>query len=183
MTFRPRLVALDVDGTLVDWDNLMTPAVREAVHAVVNAGIPVVVSTGRAVPGVMDAVDNLRLDNGIAVASNGAVIIAYRPVEVLQTVTFDASETVKLLLEHVPNAAVAVEEIGSGYRINRQFPEGELTGALELQSIDELVAEPVTRVIIRSPDQSAEEFVELAERLGLHGTNYYVGYTAWLDLA
>ncbi len=183
MTFRPRLVALDVDGTLVDWDNLMTPAVREAVHAVVNAGIPVVVSTGRAVPGVMDAVDNLRLDNGIAVASNGAVIIAYRPVEVLHTVTFDASETVKLLLEHVPDAAVAVEEIGSGYRINRQFPEGELTGALELQSIDELVAEPVTRVIIRSPDQSAEEFVELAERLGLHGTNYYVGYTAWLDLA
>jgi len=45
------------------------------------------------------------------------------------------------------------------------------------------VAEPVTRVIIRSPDQSAEDFAELAERLGLHGINYFVGYTAWLDLA
>jgi len=181
--FQPRLVALDVDGTLVDWDNMMTAAVREAVRAVAASGVPVVVATGRAVPGVMDAVDKLGLDNGRAVASNGAVTIGFRPVEVLSTVTFDASETVKLLLEHVPDAAVAVEEVGIGYRINREFPEGELTGTLQLQSVDELVHEPVTRVIIRSPDQSAEEFVELAERLGLHGTNYYVGYTAWLDLA
>lgn len=183
MTFRPALVALDVDGTLVDWDNQMTAAVRAAVRDVVDAGVPVVVSTGRAVPGVMDAVDKLGLGSGTAVASNGAVTIGYRPVEVLNTVTFDARETVKLLLEHVPEAAVAVEEIGVGYRINREFPEGELTGTLRLQSVDELVGEPVTRVIIRSPDSSAEEFVELAKRLGLHGTNYYVGYTAWLDLA
>ncbi len=183
MTFRPRLVALDVDGTLVDWDNCMAPAVRAAVRTVVDAGVPVVVSTGRAVPGVMDAVDNLGLSGGVAVASNGAVTIGYHPVEVRRTVTFDARETVKLLLEQVPEAAVAVEEIGLGYRINREFPDGELTGTLQLESIDDLVAEPVTRVIIRSPDQSAEEFVELAERLGLHGTNYYVGYTAWLDLA
>ena len=178
MRFQPRLVALDVDGTLVDWDNMMTAAVREAVRAVAASGVPVVVATGRAVPGVMDAVDKLGLDNGRAVASNGAVTIGFRPVEILSTVTFDASETVKLLLEHVPDAAVAVEEVGIGYRINREFPEGELTGTLQLQSVDELVHEPVTRVIIRSPDQSAEEFVELAERLGLHGTNYYVGYTA-----
>jgi HAD superfamily hydrolase (TIGR01484 family) len=52
-----------------------------------------------------------------------------------------------------------------------------------VQSVEELVAEPVTRVIIRSPGQSAEEFAELAERLGLHGISYFVGYTAWLDLA
>ncbi len=183
MSFRPALVALDVDGTLVDWDNVMAPAVRAAVRAVADAGVPVVVSTGRAVPGVMDAVDKLGLESGSAVASNGAVTVGYRPVEVLDTVTFDASETVRLLLEQVPDAAVAVEEVGHGYRVNRNFPSGELTGTVRLQSVAELVAEPVTRVIIRSPDQSAEEFVALAERLGLHGTNYYVGYTAWLDLA
>jgi len=41
----------------------------------------------------------------------------------------------------------------------------------------------VTRVIIRDPESSVEEFMELAGSLGLHGTNYFVGYTAWLDLA
>ena len=177
------LLALDVDGTLVDWDNIMTPTLREAVRDVAAQGVHVVLSTGRSVPGVIDAADKLGFDDGIAVASNGAVTFSYHPVEVLTTVTFDARETVKLLLDHVPDAAVAVEEIGRGYRINKPFPDGEITGEMILQSVEDLVAEPVTRVIIRSPGQSAEEFIEHAERLGLHGTNYCVGYTAWLDLA
>jgi hydroxymethylpyrimidine pyrophosphatase-like HAD family hydrolase len=102
---------------------------------------------------------------------------------VLTTVTFDASEVVRMLLEHVPQALVAVEEIGVGYRVNRHFPDGEITGEMKLQSVEELVAEPVTRVIIRDPHASEEDFVRLAERVGLHGINYYIGWTAWLDLA
>lgn len=185
-SWRPRLVALDVDGTLVDWVDgveTMSEPVRAAVRGVIEAGAHVVISTGRSVPGVMDAVDLLGLDDGIAVGSNGAVTFSYRPVEVLDVVTFDATDTVKLLLEEVPDAHVAVEEIGRGYRINKVFPEGEISGEIVVQSVEELVAEPVTRVIIRSPDQSVEDFAELAQRLGLHGINYYVGYTAWLDLA
>ena len=46
-----------------------------------------------------------------------------------------------------------------------------------------MVARPVSRVIIRDPDATADDFVELASRLGLHGTDYVVGWTAWLDLA
>jgi Cof subfamily protein (haloacid dehalogenase superfamily) len=177
------MLALDVDGTLVDFEDRMTDRVRTTVRAARNAGLHVVISTGRSTPGVMDAVEMLGFEDGLAVASNGAVTLAYSPVEILSTVTFDARETVKLVLEHVPDAAVAVEEVGRGYRINKSFPTGEITGEMIVQSVEELVAEPVTRVIIRSPGQSAEEFTELAERLGLHGISYFVGYTAWLDLA
>ena len=49
--------------------------------------------------------------------------------------------------------------------------------------IDELVAIVVSRVIIRDPESTADEFVALAAGLGLQGTNYVVGWTAWLDLA
>ena len=38
-------------------------------------------------------------------------------------------------------------------------------------------------MIIRDPDSTAEDFLDLAGRLGLHGTDYVVGWTAWLDLA
>ena len=183
MSFAPRMLALDVDGTLVDFEDQMTDRVRQTVRAARQSGLHVVISTGRSTPGVMDAVDKLGLDEGLAVASNGAVTFSYSPVELLSTVTFDARETVKLVLEHVPDAAVAVEEVGRGYRINKAFPAGEISGEMIVQSVEELVAEPVTRVIIRSPGQSAEEFSDLAERLGLHGISYFVGYTAWLDLA
>jgi hydroxymethylpyrimidine pyrophosphatase-like HAD family hydrolase len=111
------------------------------------------------------------------------VTFTYQPIEIRSATTFDPREAVELLLEQVPDALVAVEVIGRGYRVNRHFPEGEITGEMWLQSVDELVAEPVTRVIIRDPSASAEEFVEIAETLGLAGTNYFVGYTAWLDLA
>jgi len=181
--FKPRLVALDIDGTLLDASEHIAPTVRLAVGRARDAGAHVVLSTGRSTFGLTRIVEALELPDGLAVASNGAVTFSYWPVEVCDTVTFDAREAVKLLLEHVPDALVAVEVVGRGYRINRHFPDGEITGEMWIESVEELVSEPVTRVIIRDPSQSAEEFVELAERLGLHGTNYFVGWTAWLDLA
>lgn len=182
MSWRPRMVALDVDGTLVDHDNVMTDTVRDAVLAMHESGVEVVISTGRAVPGVLNVAEKLGLE-GYAVASNGALVISHSPVEVLHAVTFDASEAVGRIIEHVPDALVAVEEIGVGYRVSQPFPDGEINGTMTVQTVEELVAEPVTRVVIRAPERSAEDFHRLVKDLGLHDTNYYVGYTAWLDIA
>ena len=183
MTFSPKLVALDVDGTLVDGANIMTDAVRETVLALRHKGIETVITTGRAIPGVMNIVEKLGLTEGIAIASNGAVVFSYDPPVVLHSVTFDASAAVALILAEVPDAAVAVEEIGIGYRANKQFPDGEIGGRITLQSVEELIAQPVARVIIRAPDHTAEEFGAIVHSLGLTGTSYYIGYSAWVDLA
>jgi Cof subfamily protein (haloacid dehalogenase superfamily) len=194
VTFTPRLVALDIDGTLYAnmpqtgaVDEVITPAVHAAVQRAADAGAHIVLATGRSAFSITPVLHQLGLprngDQSLTVASNGSVLFSYPPLDVLQTVTFDASEIVRMLLEHVPGAAVAVEEIGVGYRINRHFPEGEITGEMTLQTVDELVAEPVTRVIIRDPHSSEEEFVELSEKIGLQGTNYFIGWTAWLDIA
>ena len=183
MTFFPRLAALDVDGTLVDETNALSPAVRDAVLALAEAGVAIVVATGRAMPGTMEVIERLGLQDGTAVTSNGAIVIGYHPVEVLHSVTFDASEAVRRVLERVPDALVAVEEVGVGYRVNAPFPEGEVTGRITVEDVDSLVSEPVTRVVIRAPEHDAREFAEVVEGLGLTETNYYIGYTAWLDLA
>lgn len=183
MTWRPRLVALDVDGTLVSGTNEMSPAVREVVRAIRDSGIETVISTGRAIPGVLDTTAKLGFDHGYAVASNGAVVFAYDPVEIIHSVTFDASDAVRRVMELVPDAIVAVEELGVGFRVNRPFPDGEVTGQFEVEDVESLIAEPVTRVVIRSTDHTPEEFTAIVHDLGLTGTNYYIGYSAWLDLA
>ena len=183
MTFVPRLAALDVDGTLVDETNALSPAVREAVRALADAGVAIVVATGRALPGAAEVIERLGLDDGLAVTSNGAVVVGYRPFDVLHSVTFDASEAVRRVLERVPDALVAVEEVGVGYRVNVPFPEGEVSGRITVEHVDSLVSEPVTRVVIRAPEHDAAEFAEVVKGLGLTNTNYYIGYTAWLDLA
>ena len=117
------------------------------------------------------------------VASNGAVIFRYPPLEVVHEETFDARAAVAAVLEHHPRALVAVEERGVGYRVNAHFPTGELSGDMIITEVDELVAGPVSRVIIRDPEATADDFIGLAARLGLHGTDYVVGWTAWMDLA
>ena len=183
MTFFPRLAALDVDGTLVDETNALSPAVHDAVVALAEAGVAIVVATGRAMPGAMEVIERLGLQDGTAVTSNGAIVIGYHPVEVMHSVTFDASEAVRRVLESVPDALVAVEEVGVGYRVNAPFPEGEVRGRITVEDVDSLVSEPVSRVVIRAPEHDAREFAEVVEGLGLTETNYYIGYTAWLDLA
>ncbi len=116
-------------------------------------------------------------------ASNGAVVFRYAPVEIVHEVTFDAAPAVEAVLRHHPKARVAIEERGRGYRVSKPFPHGELSGVQFITSVHQMVARPVSRVIIRDPDATADDFVELAGRLGLHGTDYVVGWTAWLDLA
>jgi Cof subfamily protein (haloacid dehalogenase superfamily) len=193
--WRPRLVALDIDGTIFAQphgssvvDETVSPAVQAAVGRAVEAGVPVVLTSGRSTFGMTHVVDLLGLRRDadgpvLGVASNGSVTFAYPPVEVLGAITFDASEVVARILEQMPQVLVAVEEVGIGYRVNRHFPEGEINGQITLQSVEELVAQPVTRVIIRDPEASEEDFHRLAQEAGLHDISYFIGWTAWLDLA
>ena len=195
MSFRPRLVALDIDGTILVphpedgySDDTVTPAVRAAVDRALAAGALVVLASGRAPLSMSMVLRHLDIPRDqetqvLGVASNGAVTFSFPPLKVVSEVTFDAREAVTAVLEHVPEAAVAVEEHGVGYRVNRHFPHGELDGQMILTPIEEMIASEVSRVIIRDPDSTSEDFVSLADKLGLQGTNYFIGWTAWLDLA
>jgi Cof subfamily protein (haloacid dehalogenase superfamily) len=193
--WRPKLVALDIDGTILKWvegagmtHEEVTPAVKDAVGRALAAGAHVVLASGRSPHGMTPVVDLLGLydesrDPIWVVASNGAVVFRYPPVEVVHEETFDARPAVEAILERHPTAIVAVEDRGVGYRVSRAFPEGELSGDMIVTEVEELLAAEVSRVIIRDPEATADEFVKLAEDLGLHGINYVVGWTAWLDLA
>ena len=193
--WQPKLVALDIDGTLLKWVEgtgqdyeVIAPELYDAVQAAVDAGAHIVLASGRSPHGMTNVADLLDLPREArerlwVVASNGAVIFRYPPLEVVHEETFDAAEAVRQVLEHHPQALVAVEERGVGYRVNRPFPDGELSGDMIETELHEIIGEPVSRVIIRDPDASADDFVAMAARLGLHGTDYVVGWTAWLDLS
>ncbi|WP_258236798.1 HAD family hydrolase [Nocardioides campestrisoli] len=207
--WQPKMVALDIDGTLLAWVEgsgqvyeTIRPEVYDAVHRARAAGAHIVLASGRSPHGMTRIADLLDLplegspqdptpgakkgadDRLWIVASNGAVIFRYPPMEVVREETFDAAPAVAAVLEHHPNALVAVEERGiGGYRVNMVFPDGELSGEQLVTDVDEIIGEPVSRVIVRDPDATAEDFIDLAARLGLHGTDYVVGWTAWMDLS
>ncbi len=191
----PRLVALDIDGTLLRWVEgagatyeQIPETTYDAVHRAYDAGAQIVLASGRSIHGMTRIADLLEIpregdDRLWIVASNGAVVVRYPPLEVVHEETFDARPAVEAILAEHPNVLIAVEERGVGYRVNQHFPEGELSGDMIPTAVEELVAGPVSRVIIRDPQATADDFVALADRLGLHSINYVVGWTAWLDLS
>ena len=194
-TWQPGLVALDIDGTLLKWVEgvgttyeQVPDATRDAVLRAYDAGAHVVLASGRSPHGMTRIAELLGLpvdgaDRLWAVASNGAVVFRHPPIEVVHEELFDARPAVEAVLRERPGALVAVEERGVGYRVNRPFPDGELSGELIETDVADLIADHVSRVIIRDPEATADDFVELGARLGLHGTDYVVGWTAWLDLS
>jgi HAD superfamily hydrolase (TIGR01484 family) len=161
----------------------MPPEVHAAIRRVVDAGVPVVLATGRAWHGTQPVFDLLGLPPGPAVSSNGAVIVSYPPLEIIRARTFDPSQVISQVEEFAPGTLIAVEEVGRGYRLSGEFPDGDLTGEMVIEDVAQLSARPVTRIILRDPDASDRDFLRLAERLGLHGVTYFVGWSAWLDIA
>ncbi|MBM6401695.1 HAD family hydrolase [Phycicoccus sonneratiae] len=183
----PHLICLDIDGTTVDHDGHLHEPVREAVRAVVDAGHHVTLATGRAIIGTLPVLEALGLTHGYAVCANGAITLRVDPdlpdgYEVLEAVTFDPAPALRVLREEFPTALVAVEELGVGFKVSAPFPDGELDGEPRVVPFEELMAEPVTRLTIRDPDSTSEDFDARTERIGLHGVEYAVGWSAWLDI-
>lgn len=187
MTASPKLVALDVDGTLMRWDGTISPDVYDAVAEVAAAGHHVVLATGRSATSATTVARDLGLLRGPAVCSNGAVTVRMDPdladgYEVVERITFDPGPVLRLIREELPDAAYGVEDVGRGFFVSKPFPPGEIEGEHVLVDFDDLCLRPATRVVIRSPEHTKDQFHEIVARLGLHEVSYSVGWVAWLDL-
>lgn len=182
------LIAIDIDGTLVHDDGFLSPAVAKEVDRVRQLGHEVVVATGRSAANGIPVVRDVGIDVGHAVCSNGAVIIevdpadnrGYRPTEVI---TFDPQDVLGALIEHLPNAHFAVEDIDGSYRFNKPFPAYALGDQNFETPLEQLLHQPVSRVVVLSPEHEVEEFLGVVARVGLQSVSYAIGYTAWLDIS
>lgn len=187
---RPQLVALDVDGTIVDYDNRMSETVRRTLAAVVEAGHHLVVATGRSVGGALETANRLGLTEGCVIASNGAVVVRLDPQaeagwRVHQVETFDPAPALERMSAVLPTALYMVEDENLDRYASGDFPQGELADMenFTIVPFEELSDLRATRIVLREPNGTSEEFREAVERVGLHGVAYSVGWSNWLDIA
>ncbi len=185
---RARLVALDLDGTLLTYAGELREPVREAVAAVHEAGHHVVLATGRSLHGTVPVAAELGIESGYLVCSNGSVTVRLDPAapsgwELDEVITFDPGPVLRVMAAEFPDAYFAVEEVGTGFRMNKLFPEGELSGRHEVVDLEDLTSRHVTRLVVRSPGHTSQEFHELVARCGLADVTYAIGWTAWMDVA
>lgn len=173
-----RLIASDLDGTLLDDSSGVSRATADALRDATAAGLLVVAATGRQVPQVPAA---LR-DCGVryAVGSNGAIGCDLADDAILfehllaPDVAADVVAYLTAQLEGVRFSAVrdhgARHAAEPGYVALLTAREQELWWSdLEQRSLAELVAEPTLKLTVRHPVLTADQLRVVLDRSGLAG--------------
>ncbi|MFD1149794.1 HAD family hydrolase [Saccharothrix hoggarensis] len=185
VTWRPRLIALDIDGTITPVGREdVAPAVRAAIDRAVDHGAHVVLSTGRSLVGTRPIVDDLGLRGTTAICSNGAVWWDTDSRAVVRQVAFDPGPSVERLRALLPDAVFAVEVTGVGNLSLGRFPDGDLWGDVREVTFAELAATPTSRLVVRWVGRTPEELALRVLDVDLPGVTASCDHTEpWLTLS
>jgi Cof subfamily protein (haloacid dehalogenase superfamily) len=172
-SWRPKLVATDLDGTLLSSAGEISPRTRTALTACWDAGIPVVGVTGRG-PRLLDSVRTALDARGIAVLAQGGFVVDLERNEVLRTVGLprDRAAAVIQRIESVAGELiVAVEdaaeqgEISGPLRVQHGFDWPYPEPAYLLPRHEVLPEGPVLKAFLRSPTMGQDELLAAAKRV------------------
>lgn len=183
-----RLVALDLDGTVLHEDASIDEQLAKHIHSIHRAGHEVVIATGRSVDATLPIVESLRITPEWVVCCNGAVVLRRDPLadrayrwEFVET--FDTTDVLSRIRTHLVTARYAVEDHEGFFRFTEPLPDDTLGQRKAQVTFDELLGIQATRVVVVSPDHQLEEFLSVVEQIGLSHVSYSIGWTAWLDIA
>ncbi len=174
---KPKMVATDVDGTLIDHDERVTARTKAAVDALIGDGVPFVLATGRPPRWIDPVVDGLGYAP-LCVCGNGAVIYDSATDRVLASMTLDVdtlSWVADLAEEALPGCGLAAERVGASAHdaVTPQFVSSPLYEHAWLNPDDttvarnEVVDAPAIKMLIRLPGaRSSDMRTVLAPLIG-----------------
>ncbi|WP_437017960.1 Cof-type HAD-IIB family hydrolase [Streptomyces sp. enrichment culture] len=173
-TVPPRLIATDLDGTLLRDDKSVSPRTVAALAAAEEAGIEVFFVTGRPARWMGVVSDHVH-GHGLAICGNGAAVVdlrggpgAHRFVKVRELARENALDTVRLLREAAPGTVYAVEQT---YDFNQEpeYPKLHVEVPDVLAPAEELLGpggpaadDPVLKILAFHPTLDPDAFLTLA---------------------
>lgn len=171
---RPRLIATDLDGTLLRDDKSVSPRTVAALAAAEEAGIEVFFVTGRPARW-MGVVSEHVHGHGLAICGNGAAVVdlhggpgAHRFVEVRELARENALDAVQSLRGSAPGTVFAVEQT-YGFHQEPSYPKLHMEIPDNLLPAEELLApdgpdadQPVLKILAYHPELDPDAFLTLA---------------------
>ncbi|MFJ6696793.1 HAD family hydrolase [Streptomyces sp. NPDC091272] len=166
-----RLIATDLDGTLLRDDKTVSPRTVAALAAAEAAGIEVFFVTGRPARwmGVVSAHVH---GHGLAICANGAAVVDLHAggelIEVRPLERVDALATVAALRAAAPGTSFAVE-LTSGIHYEPDYPPFQFDPAASVATAEELLHEqapgsgdPVIKLLANHDSLTPDDFLDLA---------------------
>ncbi|GGP86763.1 hydrolase [Streptomyces virginiae] len=167
----PRLIATDLDGTLLRDDKSVSPRTVAALAAAEEAGIEVFFVTGRPARW-MDVVADHVHGHGLAICANGAAVVDLHAgrefVQVRALPRNAALSVVEALRAAAPGTSFAVE-LTTGINYEPDYPPFFKDPGAHLATAEELLHEatdesaaPVLKLLAHHPEITPDEFLALA---------------------
>jgi Cof subfamily protein (haloacid dehalogenase superfamily) len=178
----PRLIATDLDGTLLRSDKSVSGRTVAALAAAEQAGIEVFFVTGRPARW-MDVVSEHVHGHGLAICANGAAVVdlhrGRRFVQVRPLTADDALAVVDVLRTLAPGTAFAVERTG-GIHYDPRYPAFLLDPGATVAPIEKLLAgdsayadDPLLKLLAHHDRLEPDAFLSLART----GAGAYAEFT------
>ncbi len=166
--FPYKLIATDLDGTLLRSDDSISRRTREALTAATDAGAAHIVVTGRAVPWTRHVLDDLGY-TGLAVCGQGAQVYDAGEHRLLTAVTLDRQLAAVALAKieaavgplHLAAGRAGLEGevlVGPGYALHGSLPTTPLT------DVSDLWAAPLNKIYIQHPTLTTDELAEASRQ-------------------
>ncbi len=164
-----RLIATDLDGTLLRADHRPSPRTMTALAAAAAAGAAHIVVTGRPASRTRHVLDRLG-HRGIAVCGQGAQVYHAGEDRLLTSITLDRQrarcaldaierETGPLSVGFVRDGLDGGYLIGPGFSLDWELP------VERMRDRDELWAEPLAKIFVQHPGSSDDELAAVARRV------------------
>ncbi|MET7937056.1 Cof-type HAD-IIB family hydrolase [Streptomyces sp. NPDC005322] len=189
----PRLIATDLDGTLLRDDKTVSDRTVAALAAAEQAGIEVFFVTGRPARW-MDVVSAHVHGHGLAICANGAAVVDLHQggllTEIRPLAAAGALAVVGALREVAPGTSFAVERTG-GIFYEPQYPPFHLDPGAVYGSAEKLLDDgfphadtPILKLLAHHPELAPDAFLQLArEAAGGHGDFTRSSPTALLEIS
>lgn len=180
----PALIATDVDGTLIDADEEVTPRTRAVVRAAIDAGTQFVLATGRPPRWIAPVVDALGFAP-MAVCANGSVVYDSATDRILSAKTLSVemlTDLAEVATRIIPGAGLAVERVGRsahdaatpGFLSSPGYEHAWLNPDNTEVSLEDVLSAPAVKLLIRMAGaQSADMAAALAPHVGIVGDLTY----------
>jgi Cof subfamily protein (haloacid dehalogenase superfamily) len=161
--WRPRLIATDMDGTLLRTDDSVSPATIAELGRWTAEGVPVVLATGRPPRWMQDI--RAVVPAGTAVCCNGAVLLDLERFEILDEIALQPDRLRAITAElHAAHADMwCAVEYGFEFRHEPHYrPRWDVdVPGVAAATLDEMVQAPAAKLLVRSETMPRDEFVDL----------------------
>ena len=159
-----RLVATDLDGTLVRRDRTVSPRTIAVFRRLELAGVLIVLVTGRPIRWIFPVYDQLGV-RALTICANGAATYDPSTDTIVHSAPLERdvlAQVVTRLRAEVPGVVFAVERDGGRQmRHEPDFPVGPWEAdhhSVGPASLDEILTRPAAKLLVRAGAQPPDEF-------------------------